>query len=90
MNPAHEELVNRLRAHAQIESDAHAADLHQAADIIGKLVIFVEDVRDHGLRCDLNPSIIFTDSQSVYSRMCNYLRAADTEMRSRAKRAIGD
>jgi hypothetical protein len=55
----------------------------------GNALAFVKDVAEHGLRCDLNPTISMSgDQNKVYEQLSNYLSRVDAQMRENAKAVL--
>jgi hypothetical protein len=61
-----------------------------------RLVAALTDLRDHGLRADLNPTMDFgvgegrATAVDMYQQMTAYLRSIDTSVRNQAAHALGE
>lgn len=57
-----------------------------------ELIEFVEDVREHGLRTDMNPTVggrlNANNVYDMYVQMCNYFKGAEIFLKSRSMRAL--
>lgn len=48
------------------------------------------DLAEHGLRCDLTPTMPLRDAPDTYMAMVRYLRRSDDYVRARARRGLGE
>jgi hypothetical protein len=82
------EQYEAMIAELEEERDQEKARAGTFENEIFRLQAALKDFAEHGLRCDLNPTIQFKDMTQVYGRMSSYLKRADENVRERARRAL--
>jgi hypothetical protein len=70
------------------ERDQEKARAGTFENEILRLRAALKDFAEHGLRCDLNPTMEFKNMTMLYGRMTGYLKRADENVRERARRAL--
>jgi hypothetical protein len=70
------------------DSEQYEAEIAELDARISKLEAALKDFAEHGLRCDLNPTMEFKNMTMLYGRMTGYLKRADENVRERARRAL--
>lgn len=55
---------------------------------VGRLEVALRDFRDHGIRCDLNPTSEFSDAGRVYDQLVGMLRFAHQYVTETARKAL--
>lgn len=83
-------------AFAATADDPEQRDAENAAGLVLALVAEVrrlratlQDIADHGLRADLNPTVSSAmDGGGTYRELTAYLRRLDSTLRERARRAL--
>lgn len=70
-------------------ADAEATQWRGAAERAMRAVDVLRDIAEHGLRCDLTPTVL-SPWAGDYGWWTNYLRSADNRIRERARAALED
>lgn len=77
--PAH------TRLHAHTFSSAGDPDLTLAADMIEQFGAFIADVKKHGLRCDMHPTMRFDNkAETMYTQLTRYFARSEGYLKERA------
>lgn len=81
-----------LEAYAdnEISWEGHGDILEEMARYALHIEKTLKDFKEHGLRCDLTPTMMLRDVPQLYEDFTRYLRRADEQVRARASRVLGE